>query len=115
MEADVVGAIDFLSQTIWTKLFIEAQGYKQITSEYFQDILNEMQVEENSQSSAGQRSRHINVRYFFIKDRIASGDKVFLHCPTLDMIADVFTKPLQAKLFRQFRDIIMDITHYNSL
>ena len=114
-EAEVVGASDFLSQTIWTKLFIEAQGYRQITSEYFQDSLSAMQMEENGRASAGQRSRHINVRYFFLKDRVASGDIVLLHCPTLDMIADFFTKPLQGKLFRRFRDVIMGITHHSSL
>ena len=31
------------------------------------------------------------------------------------MIADFFTKPLQGKLFRKFRDIIMGITHFSTL
>ena len=114
-EAEVVGASDFLSQTIWTKHFIEAQGYKHITSEYFQDNLSAMQLEENGRESSGQNTRHINIRYFFIKDRVANGDIVLLHCPTLDMIADFFTKPLQGKLFKRFRDVVMGITHYSSL
>lgn len=29
------------------------------------------------------------------------------HCPTERMIADFFTKPLQGKLFRFLRDIVM--------
>jgi hypothetical protein len=29
------------------------------------------------------------------------------YCPTLDMIADYFTKPLQGSLFRKLRDLFM--------
>ena len=114
-EAEVVGASDFLLQTIWTKNFIEAQGYETITSEYYQDNLSAMQMETNGRASAGQKSRHINIRYFFIKDRVDSGDIVLLHCPTYDMVADFFTKPLQGKLFKRFRDVIMGVKSYITL
>jgi hypothetical protein len=77
--------------------------------------MSAMLLETNGRASAGQRSRHINIRYFFIKDRIANGDITLLHCPTEQMIADFFTKPLQGHLFRKFRDIIMGITHYSTL
>ena len=30
------------------------------------------------------------------------------YCPTGDMVADFFTKPLQGTLFRKFRDLIMN-------
>jgi hypothetical protein len=42
------------------------------------------------------------------------GIKVW-HCPTLKMIGDLFTKPLQGSLFRQFRDIILGYDHADSL
>ena len=114
-EAELVGASDFLSQTMWTKRFLEAQGYNVSKNEFFQDNMSAMHMEENGRSSAGQKSRHINIRYFFIKDRIESGDILLLHCPTERMIADFFTKPLQGKLFFKFRDVIMGITHHQSL
>jgi hypothetical protein len=74
-----------------------------------------MQMEQNGRSSAGQRSRHINIRYFFIKDRIENGEISLIHCPTEIMVADFFTKPLQGALFVKFRDIIMGITHFSTL
>jgi hypothetical protein len=114
-EAEVIAASDFLSQTIWTRYFIESQGYAVGSNDYYQDNMSAMLLETNGRASAGQRSRHINIRYFFIKDRIANGDITLLHCPTEQMIADFFTKPLQGHLFRKFRDIIMGITHYSSL
>jgi hypothetical protein len=93
-EAELIGASDFLPQTIWTQNFLEAQGYPVDNNEFFQDNMSAMKMEKNGRCSAGQRSRHINIRYFFIKDRIESGDINLIHCPTGIMIADFFTKPL---------------------
>jgi hypothetical protein len=114
-EAELVGASDFLSQTIWTRNFLQAQGYSVTTNDFYQDNMSAMLLERNGRASAGQRSRHINIRYFFIKDRIAKGDIYLVHCPTTRMVADFFTKPLQGPLFRRFRDIIMGIAHPSSL
>ena len=110
-----MGGSDFLPQTIWTRNFIESQGYTIDESEFFQDNMSAMHMERNGRSSAGQRSRHINIRYFFIKDRIANGEINLLHCPTGIMVADFFTKPLQGQLFNKFRDVIMGITHFSTL
>jgi hypothetical protein len=49
------------------------------------------------------------VRYFFIKDRIASGKITVKHCPATDMLANHFTKPLQGTMFRAFRAEIQGI------
>ena len=114
-EAELVGASDFLSQTIWTRKFIEAQGYEVKANDFYQDNMSAMRLEKNGRASAGQKSRHIDIRYFFIKDRIATKDITLIHCPTEIMIADYFTKPLQGRLFEKFRDVIMGITHPSSL
>ena len=65
--------------------------------------------------SCGQQSRHINIRYFFIKDRIKEDNINIIYCPTEIIIADYFTKPLQGALFKKLRDIIMGHTHPSSL
>ena len=49
----------------------------------------------------------INIQYFFVKDRVDKGEIEVEYCPTYHMVADYFTKPLNGKLFRKFRDIIM--------
>jgi hypothetical protein len=49
---------------------------------------------------ASERTRHINIRYFFIKDKIQSGDLELKYLPTEEMVADILTKPLQGELFR---------------
>jgi hypothetical protein len=49
----------------------------------------------------------VAIRYFFVKDRIDSGEIVVEHMPTGLMIADIMTKPLQGDLFRKMRAWLM--------
>ena len=74
-----------------------------------------MKIEMNGKQSCGQKSRHIKSRYFFIKDRINKSKIKVEYCPTEKMLADFFTKPLQGKLFRRFRDVIMGHKHISTL
>ena len=73
----------------------------------YQDSTSTIQLERNGKASSRQRTKHINIEYFFIKDRVESGEITIIYCPTEDMIADFFTKPLQGIKFIQFRESIM--------
>jgi hypothetical protein len=66
-----------------------------------------MLLERNGKASSSKRTKHINVRYFFITDRISKGEVRVEWCPTKEMVADFMTKPLQGSLFRKFWDVIM--------
>ena len=114
-KAELVEASDMCPQALWTAYFIEAQGYKIKDNDLYQDNMSAMRMEKNERKSAGQKSRHINIRYFFIKDKVQNGELNILHFPTDKMIADFFTKPLQGALFKLFRDIIMGIKHFSCL
>ena len=65
--------------------------------------------------SCGQKSRHVNVRYFFVKDIIKQNQISVEYCPTDLMVADFFTKPLQGGLFRKFKAVIMGHMPMSSL
>ena len=92
---------------MWTVNFLKAQGIDVKKNYLYQDNQSAMRMERNGRQSAGPRSRHIEIRFFFIKDRIARGDINLLYCPTERMVGDYFSKPLQGPLFRYFRNIVM--------
>ena len=75
----------------------------------FQDNQSVILLENNGKKSSSKRTRHINIRYYFITDRIKNGELEIEYCPTDDMVADYFTKPLQGKKFLQFRKTIMNL------
>ena len=66
-----------------------------------------MKLESNGWRSKGEKSRHIDIRYFFIQDILKREKIDLLHCKTDKMIADYFTKPLQGALFKKLRGYIM--------
>ena len=53
-------------------------------------------------------SRHMNIRYFFIKDRIERGDIKLKYVETKKLVADIMTKPLQGTRFRKQRTRLMN-------
>ena len=85
-----------------------AGRYKVQDSIIYQDNQSAILLEKNGKASSGKRTRHINIRYFFVQDRVAAGEVSVKYCPTGEMIADFFTKPLQGTLFKKFRDQIMN-------
>jgi hypothetical protein len=114
-EAELVGASDYLPNTIWAKMFLESQGHKIQTNQFLQDNQSAIKLEINGRASCGQKSRHIDIRYFFMKDRINTEGIDVVYCPTEDMLADFFTKPLQGSLFEKFRRVIMGEAHISTL
>jgi hypothetical protein len=114
-EAETVGASDYLPNSIWVKMFMEAQGYTVSNNVLEQDNESAIRLAKNGRTSAGPKSRHIDIRYFWLKDRIKSGDITIRHCPTLQMLADFFTKPLQGNLFRRFKSVVLGHSHVDTL
>ena len=107
-EAELVGVNDVLPQVLWTRYFLEAQGYGVKDSVVYQDNQSAILLEKNGKGSSSKRTRHINIRYFFVTDRIAANEVSTKYCPTGEMVADFFTKPLQGSLFKKFRDHLMN-------
>jgi len=77
----------------------------------YQDNQSAILLERNGQASCGKRTRHINIRYFFIKDRVANQELRIEYCPTEDMLSDLLTKPLQGSQFRKLRDRVLNINN----
>jgi hypothetical protein len=67
-------------------------------------------LERKGKASSGKRTRHINICYFFITDRVNMKEVEIKWCPTKDMVADFMTKALQVSNIRRLRDLIMGMT-----
>jgi hypothetical protein len=49
------------------------------------------------------RTKHIEVRYHFLRDNVEKGTIVLSHVPTQDQLANIFTKPLDQATFVRLR------------
>ena len=114
MDAELVGANDMSMMILWTKLFMEAQGYDVEKNILYQDNKSAILLEVNGHQSAGKCSHALNVQYFFLTNQVAQGNLSIKYCPTGQMIMDYHTKPLQGTKFRKFRDAIMGHNYKHS-
>jgi hypothetical protein len=106
-EAELVALSDLSSLGIWLKDFITAQGEKQVQVKVYQDNMSTLSLINNGGSNS-ERTRHINIRYFWLKSLIDDGDVKVIYEPTEKMIADFFTKPLQGLKFLNARNEILN-------
>ena len=108
-EAELVAVDDCMAQILWSRYFLDAQGYNINDCVVYQDNKSAILLEENGRASSSKRTRHINIRYYFVTDRVNCGEVKIRHCPTAEMIGDYFTKPLQGGIFTKLRDRILNI------
>jgi hypothetical protein len=104
---ELVAVDEMMAQIRWTRFFMIAQGFKVTDNILYQDNRSAILLEKNGQASSSKRTKHIEIRYYYVADRIAKGDLLVVWCPTDKMIADFLTKPLQSKVFKQFQDMLM--------
>jgi hypothetical protein len=108
-EAELVAADDVVGSIVWTKMFLEAQGYPVLKNTLYQDNRGAILLEENGLASAGKRSRHLNIRLFFVTDQQSKGQLNIEFCPTDLMVGDFMTKPLHGSKFTTFRSQILNL------
>ena len=94
-ESEVVGVGEYLPFDIWFLLFYEAQGHKIENNILYQDNESAIKMETNGRNSCTGNSRHIEIIYFRVKDRVDKKQVTIEYCPTRLMLADYFTKALQ--------------------
>jgi hypothetical protein len=102
-----VGLSDSVGQVIWTRNVLLEQGYQVAPATVYQDNQAAIALVKNGKSNS-HRTRHIAIRYFFIKDRVDSKEIRIEYMRTGDMLADILTKPLQGDLFRRLRDMLLN-------
>jgi len=52
------------------------------------------------------RTKHIEVHYHFIREKVLAGEIDIIYVSTEDQVADIFTKVLGAEKHRRFRSML---------
>ena len=74
----------------------------------YQGTKSAILLETNGKMSIPKRTKHIKVRFFFIKYAISRGDMSMDYFPTDKMWADILTKPLKVNAFKEMRYMLME-------
>ena len=109
-EAELNAVDDKIGKVLWVKKFLEAQGFKVMVNIIYQDNESTIKLSNNGKASSGKRTRHFDIKLFYVTDLIERDEVDIEYCPTEDKVADYFTKPLSGAQFYRFRDLIMNLT-----
>jgi hypothetical protein len=105
-EAELITASDGTGSALWLREFLTHQGYSLSPSILLEDNKAAIQLIKHGRPTS-ERTRHIKIRHFFIKQFLETGEIEIKYCPTDLMIADILTKPLQGDRFLRIRDMLL--------
>ena len=72
---------------------MEDQGYHITEKTVNQDNQSAILLTMDGQASSRKSTKYINIRYFFVTDRISNKEMSVEYYPADDMLGDFFTKP----------------------
>lgn len=104
-EAEFVAAAACSTQAVWMRRILDTLGYQGDEDEgtlIFCDNSSTIQLARNPVFHA--KSKHIEVRFHFLRNLENDGVIHLVHCSTHDQIADVLNKPLKLESFRRMRE-----------
>ena len=94
IEAEMVAMYKNMPAILWTRYFLEAQGYPLKSSKLHQDNTSTNLLKTNGRASSSKRIHHMNIRCFFVADVHRLQHITIEYCPIDEMIEDFFTKPV---------------------
>lgn len=93
---------DAAKEALWLRSLTSQLGI--IDQDYPTRILvdNEGSIAIAKHPLLSERSKHIDIRHHFVREKVVNHQLLFSYCPTSDMTADIFTKPLERVKFSRF-------------
>ena len=88
---------------IWLRNLLSKMELKQLGATMIQ-VDNKSAIESTKNPVNHERSKHIDVRFHFIRDHVKEGSVELLHVASQNQVANIFTKPLLKILFRQIQN-----------
>ena len=107
-ETEIIGVDQYLPTVLWSKYFIEEQGYTIENTIIHQDNESTIRLLVNGRLSGSKRTKHIKAKYYLAKDYSDRGEIKFSYLPTDKMWIDMHTKPKQGTPFRTDRAKLMN-------
>ena len=97
-EAEYVSAASCCAQILWMKNQLADYDLDYSKIPIMCDNTSAIAITHNPVQHS--KTKHIDIRYHFIRDHVMKGDIEIYFIPTDDQLADIFTKPLDETRFK---------------
>ena len=104
-EAEFIAAASCACQSIWMRRILDVLGLEQSKcTDIFCDNSSTIKLSKNPVMHG--RSKHIDVRFHFLRDLTMDGIVKLEYCGSKDQLADIMTKPLTLEVFTRLRELL---------
>lgn len=103
-EAEYIAAADCCKELVYLKMLLEELGHE---SEVELKVDNQSSIRLMKSDIINKRSKHIDIKYHFIRDCVQKKIVNVEYCQSDKNIADIFTKPLVKEKFEKHRDVLV--------
>jgi hypothetical protein len=100
-KAEYVAGASCCSQLLWITYTMSDFGEDYTHVPLHCDSTSAISVAKNTVLHS--KTKHIEVRYHFLRDNVEKGKIALIHVPRHDQLADIFTKPLDQATFTRLR------------
>lgn len=101
-EAEYIALASAAQESLWLQQLLADLNKEQTkTMVIFEDNQSAICMSRNPQFHG--RSKHIAIKYHFIRDQVSNGSIELKYCKTNDMVADIMTKGLSGEQFEKLR------------
>jgi hypothetical protein len=98
-EAELIAQSTVGDYAVWLNDFLDELGYKSTEPIImYQDNTSAIRIGSQG-TGTFKRSKHIKVRYFWLKELVEMGELLFIYLSSSEMVADILTKPLTGNVF----------------
>ena len=109
-KAELVTINDAMALVLWCRLFIMGQGFDVHDNIVYQDNQSTLLLRNNSRHSSGNKTRHIEIRYYFITDHVKHKNIRLEYCPMEAMISDLLQKLYKEANSKNFMTLSLTLT-----
>ena len=108
-EAELVSATAATQEAVHLQILLAEIGFKQDTTTIFEDNQPCIKIAENPITSP--RTKHIDIRYFYVRDKVLDKTVKLVGVSTVNMVADCLTKELDRAATERFRTCMLGERH----
>ncbi|KAG2758562.1 hypothetical protein Pcac1_g29314 [Phytophthora cactorum] len=103
-EAEYMALSEATQEAVWLKVFLCELGEmaNDEAVKIYEDNQGSIALAKNPEFH--KRTKHIDIRYHFVREKVEDGQVVLQYVSTTDMLADIMTKPIPATQFGVLRN-----------
>jgi hypothetical protein len=101
-KAEYIATCHCCAQLLWMRQTLRDYSYKLSKVPLLCENESAIRITENPVEHS--RTKHIDIRYHFLRDHQQKGDIKIAYVNTHNQLADIFSKPLDEKTFSKLRN-----------